>query len=192
MEATSRRATVPAGNGARQAGQGEKVKKMTKSFASLGNGKTLKFFRPAPMEGTSMPAAVLAGWRASAAGKDDRSIGSSGQVSPSEGWRGNGGGGLSWHQASAPVAGLPCPVRGRHRRPPRCPLHRSRSKKFQSFSVSLGMKRLCRFYDFRPMAEARHHPPPPPSLCHPADETSGPEVPIDRTQWLVDVYASTA
>ena len=51
------------------------------------------------------------------------------------------------------MAGLPCPVPGRHRRPPRCRLHRSRSKKFQSFSVSLGMKRLSRFYDFRPMAE---------------------------------------
>ena len=60
MEGTSRRATVPAGNGARQAGQGEKVKKMTKSFPSLGNEKTLKFFRPAPMERTSRRATELA------------------------------------------------------------------------------------------------------------------------------------
>ena len=61
MEGTSRRATVPAANGARQAGHGEKVKKMTKSFPSLGNEKTLKFFRPAPMEATSRRATVPAG-----------------------------------------------------------------------------------------------------------------------------------
>ena len=39
------------------------------------------------MEGRSRPAAVLAGWRASAAGKDDRSIGSSGPVVSSAGQR---------------------------------------------------------------------------------------------------------
>ena len=55
------------------------------------------------------------------------------------------------------MAGAPYPPPGNQRRRPRSPLHRSRSKKFQSFSVSLGMKRLCRFYDFRPMAEPRHH-----------------------------------
>ena len=44
-------------------------------------------------------------------------------------------------------AGAPCPPPASQRRRPRCPLHRSRSKKFQSFSVSLGMKRLSRFYD---------------------------------------------
>ena len=55
------------------------------------------------------------------------------------------------------MAGAAYPLRGKHRRRPRCPLHRSGSKKFQSFSVSLGMKRLCRFYDFRPMAEPRPH-----------------------------------
>ena len=64
------------------------------------------------------------------------------------------------------MAGLPCPVRRRHRRPPRCPLHRSRSKKFQSFSVSLGRKRLCHFFDFFPLAglpcpvPGRHRRPP--------------------------------
>ena len=46
------------------------------------------------MEGTSMPAAVLAGWRASAAGKDDRSIGSSGPVVSSAGQRAPVRGGL--------------------------------------------------------------------------------------------------
>ena len=55
------------------------------------------------------------------------------------------------------MAGAPCPPPGNQRRRPRSPLHRSRSKKFQSFAVSLGMKRLCRFYDFRPMAEPRPH-----------------------------------
>ena len=68
-----------------------------------------------------------------------------------------------------PVAGLQCPVPGRHRRPPRCPLHRSGSKKFQSFSVSLGRKRLCHFFDFLPVAglpcpvRRRHRRPP---RCH--------------------------
>ena len=55
------------------------------------------------------------------------------------------------------MAGVRCPPPGNQRRRPRCPLHRSSSKKFQSFSVSLGMQRLCRFYDFRPMAEPRPH-----------------------------------
>ena len=55
------------------------------------------------------------------------------------------------------MAGVRCPPPGNQRRRPRCPLHRSGSKKFQSFSVSLGMQRLCRFYDFRPMAEPRPH-----------------------------------
>ena len=72
MEVTSRRATVPAANGARQAGQGEKVKKMTKSFASLGNEKTLKFFRPAPMEATSRRATVPAGNGAWQAGQGEK------------------------------------------------------------------------------------------------------------------------
>ena len=72
MEGTSRRATVPAANGARQAGHGEKVKKTTKFFPSLGNGKTLKFFRPASMEGTSRWATVPAGNGARQAGHGEK------------------------------------------------------------------------------------------------------------------------
>ena len=55
------------------------------------------------------------------------------------------------------TAGVRCRPSGKHTSQCRCPLHRSRSKKFQSFSVSLGMKRLCRFHDSRTLAEPRHH-----------------------------------
>merc|ERR1711873_270958 len=47
-------------------------KKMTKSFPSLGNGKTLKFFRSAPMEGTSRRATVPAGNGARQAGHGEK------------------------------------------------------------------------------------------------------------------------
>ena len=53
------------------------------------------------------------------------------------------------------MAGAPCPPPASQRQRPRCPLHRSRSKKFQSFSISLGMKRLCRFYDPLPCNRSR-------------------------------------
>ena len=45
-----------------------------------------------------------------------------------------------------PAAGAPCPPPVKHSQQSRCTLDREKSKKFQSFSVSLGMKRLCRFY----------------------------------------------
>ena len=48
------------------------VKKMTKSFASLGNEKTLKFFRPAPIEATSRRATVPAGNGAWQAGQGEK------------------------------------------------------------------------------------------------------------------------
>ena len=51
------------------------------------------------------------------------------------------------------MAGVRCPPSGRHARQSRCPLHRSRSKKLQSF-LRLSVK--TSFYGFRPMAEPRH------------------------------------
>ena len=72
------------------------------------------------------------------------------------------------------MAGAPCPPPGNQRRRPRSPLHRSRSKKFQSFSVSLEMKRLCRFYDFCPVAGA---PCPPP-----ASQRRRPRCPLHRSR----------
>ena len=49
----------------------------------------------------------------------------------------------------------------------RCPLHRSKSKNFLSFSVSLGMQRLSRFFEFWPHGRlsrpaSREAPLPPP------------------------------
>ena len=49
----------------------------------------------------------------------------------------------------------------------RCPLHRSKSKNFLSFSVSLGMQRLSRFFEFWPHGQlsrpaSREAPLPPP------------------------------
>ena len=53
------------------------------------------------------------------------------------------------------MAGAPCTPPASQRRRARCPLHREKLKNFQSFSVSLGMKRLCRFYDPLPCNRSR-------------------------------------
>ena len=54
------------------------------------------------------------------------------------------------------------------------PTHRSRSKKFQSFSVSLGRKRLCHFFDFfppgRPAMPRSRQAPSPASMSPPSEQ----------------------